>query len=128
MQQLPLFVFGTLRRDESNHHYLAGKYDRAQPARLPGFARVEPLMIARQADSAVDGELYFLTPATYARTLQGCDDLEELPASQLIGHEYRRVPVRVQTETGDVTAWAYTRFDVEPDDDLLALLDLEQQR
>ena len=128
MQQLPLFVFGTLRRGECNHHYLAGAYDRMVPARLPGFARVEPLMIARQADSVVEGELYFLTPAIAVRTLQGCDELEELPVDQLIGREYRRVPVKTQTDDGDVIAWAYVRSDNEPDADLRPLLETERQR
>ena len=128
MQQLPLFVFGTLRRGECNHRYLAGAYDRMVPARLPGFARVEPLMIARQIDSVVDGELYFLTPATAARTLQGCDELEELPVGHLVGREYRRIPVQTLTTDGDVTAWAYVRFDVEPDSSLRPLVEAECQR
>ena len=128
MRQLPLFVFGTLRRGECNHHYLAGAFDRMVPARLPGFARVEPLMIARKVDSVVDGELYFLTPATAARTLQGCDELEELPIGQLIGQEYRRVPVKTQTDNGDVIAWAYVRPDAEPDADLQPLLEAEGRR
>ena len=128
MRQLPLFVFGTLRRGECNHHYLAGAFDRMVPARLPGFARVEPLMIARKVDSVVDGELYFLTPATAARTLQGCDELEELPIGQLIGQEYRRVPVKTQTDNGDVIAWAYVRSDVEPAADLRPVLEVECQR
>ena len=128
MRQLPLFVFGTLRRDECNHHYLAGAFDRMVLAKLPGFARVDPLMIARQVDSVVDGELYFLTSATATHTLQGCDELEELPVGQLIGQEYRRIPVKTQTDDGDVTAWAYVRHDGEPDADLRPLLEAERRR
>lgn len=128
MLQLPLFVFGTLRRGECNHGYLAGAYDRVLPARLLGFARVEPLMIAREVDSAVDGELYFLTTATYEATLFGCDRLEELPTSELVGHEYRRIAVRVQTESGEVIAWAYVRPDAESDFDLRLLIEAESQR
>ncbi|MFM9963257.1 MAG: gamma-glutamylcyclotransferase [Planctomycetaceae bacterium] len=121
MPILPLFVFGTLRRGEANHHYLAGAYDRVLAARLLGFARVEPLMIARQAGSAVNGELFFLTPATYSATLCGCDRLEELAPDSLIGHEYRRIAVRVQTEDGEFVAWAYARPDSESDADLQPL-------
>ncbi len=128
MSQLPLFVFGTLRRGECNHGYLAGAYDRVLSARLLGFVRVAPLMIARDADSVVDGELFFLAPATYEATLSGCDRLEELPASGLIGHEYRRIAVRVQTDSGEVIAWAYACPNAESDADLRPLVVAEQQR
>lgn len=128
MLQLPLFVFGTLRRGECNHGYLAGAYDRVLPARLLGFARIAPLLIAREADSVVDGELFFLTPATYEATLHGCDRLEELPINSLIGHEYRRVAVRTQTDNGEVIAWAYAVPDTESDTDLQPLIAAERQR
>ena len=128
MSQLPLFVFGTLRRGECNHGYLAGAFDRVLPARLLGFARVAPLMIARDAESAVDGELFFLTPASYEATLSGCDRLEELPTGGLIGHEYRRIAVRAQTESGEFIAWAYACSDAESDTDLLQLIEAERQR
>ncbi|MBC7815576.1 MAG: gamma-glutamylcyclotransferase [Planctomycetaceae bacterium] len=128
MPTLPLFVFGTLRRGECNHHYLAETYDSVITARLHGFARVEPLMIARQTGSAVDGELFFLTAATYSATLRECDSLEELPRSGLIGHEYRRIAVRVQTDSGEFIAWAYSCPDAESDLDLLPLITAESQR
>ena len=123
MPTLPLFVFGKLRRGECNHHYLAGAFDRVLTARLLGFTRVAPLMIARQTGSAVDGELFFLTPASADATLRGCDDLEEIPPGRLIGHEYRRIAVRVQTDSGEFIAWAYVRPDTESDADLHSLID-----
>lgn len=126
--QLPLFAFGTLRRGECNHHYLAGHYERVLAARLPDFARVAELSIARRIGADVLGELFFLKPLTYEVTLRGCDRLEELPPRELIGLEYRRLPVRVRTTAGDVIAWAYTRPDVECDSDLQPLLDAEQKR
>lgn len=128
MQSFPLFVFGTLRRGECNHHYLEGAYDRVLAARLPGFVRVDPLMIARDESSAVDGELFFLTDATFSATLCACDRLEEIPPGRLIGHEYRRIAVRVQTDSGEFIAWAYTRPDAESDADLLPLVAAESQR
>jgi gamma-glutamylcyclotransferase (GGCT)/AIG2-like uncharacterized protein YtfP len=126
--QLPLFAFGTLRRGECNHHYLAGHYERVLAARLPDFARVAELSIDRRLGAEVPGELFFLNPARYAITLRDCDRLEELPPRQLIGLDYRRLPVRVQTTAGDFVAWAYTRPDVECDSDLQSLLDAEQKR
>jgi gamma-glutamylcyclotransferase (GGCT)/AIG2-like uncharacterized protein YtfP len=128
MPQLPLFVFGTLRREECNHGYLAGAYDQVLVARLLGFRRVAPLMIARDADSVVEGELFLLTPAIYEATLAGCDRLEELPTDGLIGHEYRRVAVRVQTDAGEFVAWAYARPDTVSDADLQSLIEIETRR
>ena len=128
MPTFPLFVFGTLRRGECNHHYLAGAYDRVLSARLLGFARFEPLMIARQPGSTVDGELFFLTAATYSATLRECDRLEELTPGSLIGHEYRRIAVRVQTDSGEFIAWAYSRPDADSDADLQPLIAAESQR
>lgn len=118
MPQLPLFVFGTLRRGECNHHYLAGLYDEVTPAKLLGFSRVEPLMIARQKESEVVGELFQLSVDRYSQTLLHCDELEEIPLGELIGSEYRRIAVRVTTDSDSQVAWAYVRPDTEPDEDL----------
>jgi gamma-glutamylcyclotransferase (GGCT)/AIG2-like uncharacterized protein YtfP len=128
MPQLPLFVFGTLRRGECNHGYLAGTYDRVRSASLSGFARVAPLMIARETGAAVEGELFFLTPANYAATLYGCDRLEELPTDGLIGHEYRRIAVQVQADSDEFVAWAYVRPDAESDAEFDPLIAVEQER
>ena len=128
MPQLPLFVFGTLRRGECNHGYLAETYDQVQPARLFDFVRVAPLMIAREAGSTVEGELFFLAAATHEATLSGCDRLEELPTDGLIGHEYRRIAVRVQTDSGEFIAWAYARADTENDSEFRSLIAAELER
>ena len=105
----PLFVFGTLRRGEENHHYLAGRYDRMIPATLPGYARIAPLMIAPNAEMSVTGELYFLKPDEYAATMAGCDELEELFHGQLVGRDYQRKLVTVMTDEGALAACAYVQ-------------------
>lgn len=105
----PLFVFGTLRRGEENHHYLAGHFERMLPAELSGYMKVAPLMIAPHAEGAVVGELYFLKPDEYTATIAGCDELEELYPGRLFGREYRRELVTVTTTEGPIAAWAYTQ-------------------
>lgn len=115
MNPLPIFVFGTLRLGESNHHYLAGAYRRVLPAILPGFRRGVaphgfPAAIPDHAAS-VDGELYFLDPDRYAETLAACDALEDLPPGELVGEFYRRAAVQVETAEGTCQAWAY----IDPD-------------
>lgn len=106
-ERLPLFVFGTLRRGECNHHYLAGRYVECVPAVLPGYAVVDELMIAPRPGREVPGELFTLDPDRYVETLRGCDDLEEIPPGTLAGDWYRRAVVTVRTEEGEVRAWAY---------------------
>lgn len=110
-EKLPLFVFGTLRRGECNHHYLHNRYARVVVAQLRGYRRVETLMIDRAPDGEVTGELFFLDPARYFATLAGCDDLEEIPLGQMQGDLYERRRVSVSTSDGLVTAWAYVRPD-----------------
>lgn len=105
----PLFAFGTLRRGHENHHYLTDRYQQAIRARLHGYARLHGLMIAPQADGFVDGELFFLNPEDYNSTLAGCDELEEIPIGKLVGHEYQRKLVTVETSEGPIKAWAYVQ-------------------
>jgi gamma-glutamylcyclotransferase (GGCT)/AIG2-like uncharacterized protein YtfP len=107
--RLPLFTFGTLRRGEVNHHYLAEKFVDVVPAWLDGYVRLHPLMIAEQAGGVVDGELFTLDPQTYDEALAGCDDLEGLKDGQLIGADYERRQVTVRTAQGLVRAWAYVQ-------------------
>ncbi len=108
-ERLPLFVFGTLRYGHCNHHYLASRYDRRVPAVLHDYRRIAPLMIDRAPGDEVDGELYHLRRTDYDSTMAGCDELEEIPPGQLIGHEYERRRVVVVTEVGPVEAWAYVQ-------------------
>ncbi len=107
--KLPLFVFGTLRRGHRNHHYLATRFTRMIPGLLYGYERLHELMIARQPVGVVDGELFFLAGENYDTTLAGCDELEEIPPDQLIGHEYERKVVSVETAEGTFQAWAYVQ-------------------
>lgn len=108
---LPLFVFGTLRRGERNHHYLLGSYSRSIPAVLEGFGKRNPLMIVRREGERVTGELYFVRPDAWDRTMAGCDDLEGIAPGEEAGRHYRRLRVTVSTNEGDIDAWAYVQAD-----------------
>lgn len=112
MDELPLFVFGTLRRGEENHHYLAGRYDRMLPGAVRGFRRGIarhgfPSMLTATADEQVTGELFYLSPHSSVETLRRCDDLEDIPHGTLVGEYYRRAEVQVETADGPILAWAY---------------------
>lgn len=112
---LPLFVYGTLRQGQPNHHYLAGHYERMLSAVLWEYRRTiaahgYPLVVPMPGDS-VTGELYFLCAETYAATLREIDRLEDIPEGCLAGEFYRRAAVTVDTPEGPHTAWAY--LDIE---------------
>ncbi|QDT37303.1 gamma-glutamylcyclotransferase family protein [Stratiformator vulcanicus] len=108
-RRLPLFVFGTLRRGESNHDRLKGRYDRVLPAILNDYERIDPLMIDAKPGGVVDGELFFLTTALYDVIMADCDELEELPPGEMRGEWYERRTVIVTTNEGSFEAWAYVR-------------------
>ena len=105
--RLPLFVFGTLRYGECNHHLLEGNYERMVSAELPGFSRIHPLMIVLDEDDTVEGELYFIDPLNYEETIQSCDRLEGISPGKTAGENYRRIRTPVETEEGAITAWVY---------------------
>lgn len=113
-ERLPLFVFGTLRRGESNHDaYLKGRFDRVLIARLVGYRRgtaahgFPAAVPCSESGSFVVGELFELTPALYDGTLAHLDLLESLSPGQLSGPFYDRAAVLVETDAGGVRAWAY---------------------
>jgi len=112
---LPLFVFGTLRRGESNHHCLAGRYDRWLPATLRDFKRTTAAhgfpQVAPSPGDQVNGELFFIRSADFEETLRRCDILEDVVPGQLVGPYYQRARVVVETAEADFTAWAY----IEPE-------------
>lgn len=119
--ELPLFVYGTLRLGEENHHYIAGKFDRSMAATLHGFRREMgghgfPTLIADHR-KRVSGELYFLTPATAQETLAACDLLEELPVGEKVGQWYRRERVVVETDEGHFAAWSYLSAEHPPEEE-----------
>jgi gamma-glutamylcyclotransferase (GGCT)/AIG2-like uncharacterized protein YtfP len=113
--ELPLFVFGTLRRGESNHHCLAGRYDRWLAATLCDFKRTTAAhgfpQVAPSPGDQVTGELFFINPADFPETLRRCDVLEDISPGQLVGSYYQRAQVVVETAEGNLSAWAY----IDPD-------------
>lgn len=116
MSQLPLFAFGTLRREKPNHSILEGAFDKCLSATLRDFRRaVAPHgfpAIVRCPLARVEGELFFIRPDLYDETLRRCDQLEDLPPGQLVGRYYRRIEVTVATAEGDHIAWVYADANV----------------
>ena len=108
-----MFVFGTLRYGESNHHFLENRYDKRLPAELVGYVRVESElgypMIDLSSEESVTGELFFLSEACYDQTMTDIDELELLPPGEHVGEWYERQTVTVSTLEGEFTAWVYVK-------------------
>ncbi|WP_114766568.1 gamma-glutamylcyclotransferase family protein [Vibrio rhodolitus] len=94
MQQL-VFVYGTLRQGESNHHYLAGAEFLGLYETPPEYALYDlgayPAVIS--GHQVIFGEVYLIDD----QILTGLDALEDVPV------EYRRE--QIATSFGD--AWIY---------------------
>jgi gamma-glutamylcyclotransferase (GGCT)/AIG2-like uncharacterized protein YtfP len=77
-EQLPLFVYGTLRHGQENYSLLRGNTVAETPAVIERMAlyslRAYPMIV--EGDSVVCGELMTLHPRIYTRLLADLDQLE----------------------------------------------------
>lgn len=109
IDQLPIFVYGSLRSQGSNHHYLAARFNQFAPAHLHGAAMsaVEFPYVWRSVEGTVVGELYWLEPGTYDEALAALDELEGFQGPGQ-DNEYERTVVTVMTADHSlVEAWTY---------------------
>ncbi|MFD7028936.1 gamma-glutamylcyclotransferase family protein [Streptomyces sp. NPDC059917] len=111
-EELPFFVYGTLRPGEVNHDaFLRGRTRSEEPARLPDALLYDgpgyPYAVQRAGEQTV-GELVAAAPGQYARLLAELDRLEEYhgPDSPLNLYErVRRTTLRPDGSTA--AAWVY---------------------
>ncbi|GAA1353817.1 gamma-glutamylcyclotransferase family protein [Streptomyces beijiangensis] len=101
-QELPFFVYGTLRPGERNHDlFLRGRTASEEPASLPGLVLYQGpgYPYAIEAPGTSVGELVTAGPGAYPRLLDELDRLED---------EYDRVARDVLRADGTpVRAWVY---------------------
>jgi gamma-glutamylcyclotransferase (GGCT)/AIG2-like uncharacterized protein YtfP len=104
--ELPLFLYGTLRKGESAADQIAADVVRRAPvqarARLLEINAPYPAAFFSPDQGLLAGEVVWLKPSTYAATLGRVDRYENVPFL------FRRIAVRVQVDGQDVEAWAYT--------------------
>ncbi len=91
---MKLFVYGTLRRGESNHDLIAGRYRSVTPSVLRGF-RVERrhgllFALPAAAEAVIAGELYEFADTQILRDL---DRLEGFQGPGHPGNLYERIEV-----------------------------------
>ncbi|MEU2430384.1 gamma-glutamylcyclotransferase family protein [Streptomyces sp. NPDC007861] len=109
-QELPFFVYGTLRPGGHNHDlFLRGRTCAEEPARLPGALLYEGpgYPYAVDGDGIVTGELVTAAPGHYRELTAVLDHLEEYVAPADPRNLYERVVRTVRTERGAVVAWVY---------------------
>ncbi len=108
LDQLPLFVYGTLRHDQENYMLLRGNTIAEIPATIPQMAlyslRAYPIIV--EGESVVHGELMTLHPQVYSRLLADLDQLEGYrPGKESRFYRMQR-PVRSQSGAA-FCAWVY---------------------
>lgn len=92
---VPLFLYGTLKRGHRRHGLLGGSLLLCPDALAPGYTLVDaggyPGMIESPPGHRVSGELFLVSPEILARL----DEYEDLPSG-----EYRRAMVCVFDDRG----------------------------
>ena len=105
-RELPLFIYGTLRKGEAAEDVIAADVVRRAPARARA-RRLEidapyPAAFFAPEEGLLPGEIVWLKPSAYAAALDRIDQYENVPFL------FRRIVVSVEVEGKDVEAWAYT--------------------
>ena len=108
MEQLPIFVYGTLRNGYGNYnHYLRDRTEKEVLGAIRGTmydVGAFPAVVC--GDGRVIGELMHIKPADYVNTMRNCDQLEGYYADADYGM-YVRQKIDVVTVKGMVQAWIY---------------------
>lgn len=105
-RELPLFLYGTLRKGESGEDVLAKDVVRRAPARararLLDLKAPYPGAVFGPDEGWLDGEIVWLAPARFRAALDRVDEYENVPFL------FRRIVVDVETEGRTVAAWAFS--------------------
>lgn len=109
--ELPFFVYGTLRAGQGNSHLLRGAIARARRASLSGAQMFDlgPYPMIVEGEGLVWGELIEIEAARYAATLRALDRLEGVDGACPNNPNalYRRLRREVWVAEERVEAWVY---------------------
>lgn len=105
-RELPLFLYGTLRKGESAEGEIAADVVRRAPARARGrlldLNAPYPGAVFGPDEGLLVGEIVWIRPSAFQATLDRVDTYENVPFL------FRRIAIEVETEGQKVEAWAYT--------------------
>lgn len=117
MEHVPgyCFVYGTLKRGQSNHHLIADAVRAIVPATVAGrLYDLGPFPALGLGDDRVRGELLLIAPALLARTLTLLDELEGFVPSDPRGSIYLREVAAATTAEGETIAANLYRYNRDP--------------
>ena len=100
-----VFVYGLLMRGRELHHHMeSGAYvgDGSVKGALVSLGQYPGLI---EGSGTVRGELYRF--ADLPAALDVLDDIEDFDPTDPSRCLYLRIPMRVETESGEIDAWAY---------------------
>jgi gamma-glutamylcyclotransferase (GGCT)/AIG2-like uncharacterized protein YtfP len=111
MEQLPFFVYGTLKPGQGNYRrLLTGRTVSEVAASLPGAALYTegpyPFLVWED-ESTVQGVVITVPAAQYATMLRELDALEDYTPGNGDENLYERIACEVQTAQGLLRAWVY---------------------
>ncbi len=111
-EQLPLFVYGTLRPGEANfHHYLQHRTSKIQAARVRGRLYWIPrgnYPYLTEGEDQVFGEVVWVKPEVWTSVLKAIDRLEEYdPDDEASSWYLRRIVVTRLTDNSTLRCWTY---------------------
>jgi len=111
--ELPFFVYGTLRPNESNYYYTQGKTVSEQPAHVYGFAMYNlgtyPMIVPVNDSILLHGDLLTIASTHYQNVIRAIDRLEGYTPQKPDNNLYLRHAIDVTiTESGNTQkAWIY---------------------
>lgn len=109
------FVYGTLKRGQSNHHLIAHVARAITAATVAGrLYDLGPFPALGPGDDRVHGELVLIAPALLAPTLRLLDELEGFVPSDPRGSIYLREIAEATTARGQTIAANLYRYNRDP--------------
>ena len=109
------FVYGTLKRGQSNHGLIAAAVRAAIPATVAGrLYDLGPFPALGPGDDRVRGELLLIDPALLTSTLTLLDELEGFVPADPRGSIYLREVAPARTEAGETIAANLYRYNRGP--------------
>lgn len=109
---LPFFVYGTLRNGEGNYYgRLVGRTTREALGSVNGFLMLGrrsafPFALPASDDYTITGEVMWIEPELYDDVMKSMDDLEGYAPGRE-WNMYNRKIATVDTANGPVKAWIY---------------------
>ena len=109
------FVYGTLKRGQSNHHLIADVVREVVAATVAGrLYDLGPFPALGPGGDRVHGELVLIAPALLLPTLRLLDQLEGFVPSDPRGSIYLREIAEATTDRGEVIAASLYRYNRDP--------------